>query len=71
MALSQDDLLRPNWRKAKRSMSNGNCVEVALAPGTVAIRDSKDPDGPVLRYSPDSWRSFLCAARTGAYDLFR
>ena len=71
MALSHDDLPRLNWRKAKRSMSNGNCAEVALAAGTVAIRDSKDPHGPVLRYSPDSWRSFLYAARTGAYDLFR
>jgi transcriptional regulator with XRE-family HTH domain len=53
------------------SMSNGNCAEVALVAGTVAIRDSKDPRGPVLRYSPDSWRSFLCEARTGTYDLFR
>ena len=71
MTLSQDDLLRLDWRKAKRSMSNGNCAEVALAAGTVAIRDSKDPYGPALRYSPDSWRLFLNEARAGSYDLFR
>ena len=70
MTLSQDDLLRLDWRKAKRSMSNGNCAEVALAAGTVAIRDSKDPYGPALRYSPDSWRLFLDEVRTGNYDLF-
>jgi hypothetical protein len=69
--LSQDDLLRLDWRKAKRSMSNGNCAEVALTAGTVAIRDSKDPHGPVLRYSSDSWRLFLSEVRTGNRDLLR
>lgn len=37
------------WRRARRSLSNGGeCVELAEVTGVVAVRDSKDPDGPVL-----------------------
>lgn len=57
------------WRKALRSVGNGNCVEVApVAPGVV-VRDSKDPDGLVIRYSPDSWGSFVTRARSGFFDF--
>lgn len=71
MSLSQDDSLRLNWRKAKRSMSNGNCTEVALDGKSVAVRDSKDPFGPVLSYSAYSWRSFVQDAKLGKFDLSR
>ena len=49
------------WRKASYSGSNGGgCVEVASTPGTaIAVRDSKDPDGPRLAFTPDDWRAFL------------
>ena len=54
------DLSRAQWRKASKSNSNGGaCVEVARdLPGTVAVRDSKNPAGPVLALSPDDWRTF-------------
>jgi Domain of unknown function (DUF397) len=48
------------WRKSSYSMSNGQCVEVACLPdGHVAVRDSKAPQGPVLRFTPDAWTAFL------------
>jgi hypothetical protein len=68
---SANERLNLNWRKAKRSMNNGNCTEVATAAGMVAVRDSKDPQGPVLLYSPASWASFLNAASNGRFDSLR
>ncbi|MDW5329721.1 DUF397 domain-containing protein [Plantactinospora sp. KLBMP9567] len=55
------DLTGARWRKSTRSNSTGgDCVEVAdnLA-GVVAVRDSKDPSGPVLSFGPDAWRIFV------------
>jgi Domain of unknown function (DUF397) len=51
------------WRKSRRSNGSGNCVEVAaLAEGQhLAIRDSKDPLGPVLLVSTGSWRSLTAS----------
>ena len=47
------------WRKASRSSGNGgNCVEVGQANRDVAVRDTKDRSGPVLRFAPDAWRRF-------------
>jgi hypothetical protein len=54
------------WRKASHSGNNGGgCVEVAPAPGTVAVRDSKDPEGPRLAFSPEDWRSFTGEIKAG------
>lgn len=51
------------WRTASYSVGNGACVEVASALGRVSLRDSKDPDGPVLSCSADVFRSFLDATK--------
>lgn len=42
---------------------NDSCVEIAVAPGRVLVRDSKDPRGPVLRVSAAEWREFLTDLR--------
>jgi len=68
MSLMKTDSESLNWRKAKRSMANGNCVEVRPANGGIAVRDSKNPGGYVLAYSASSWRAFTLAARQGHYD---
>ncbi len=43
-------------------------VELAPANGMVAIRDSKDPGGPVLQYTAAEWNAFLDAAKKGEFD---
>lgn len=56
------------WRKAERSVGNGHCVELAPIEGMIAMRDSKNPEGPVLIYTPDEWRAFLHGAKAGEFD---
>ena len=55
-----------DWRKARRSIGAGDCVEVAPANGKIFVRDSKNPGGPMLEYPAEVWRNFLTAARLGS-----
>jgi hypothetical protein len=50
-----------SWRKSTYSdpSGEGNCVEIAFPGATVAIRDSKNPDGPILTISTATWHTFL------------
>jgi hypothetical protein len=58
-----------SWVKSSLSFANGNCVEVANLPtGEIAVRDSKDSEGPVLRFTPDEWHAFLGGVRNGEFD---
>lgn len=61
------------WRKSRRSVHNGACVEVAQAASAdaVLVRDSVDPAGPRVRYSPRAWQSFLADAKSGNPDALR
>ncbi|MFJ2776843.1 DUF397 domain-containing protein [Kitasatospora sp. NPDC087315] len=48
------------WFKSSYSSNDGGeCVEVAEAPGTVHVRDSKDKSGPQLTFEPAAWKAFV------------
>lgn len=47
--------------------SGGNCVEVAKSGGDVLVRDSKNPDGPVLEFTGDEWAAFIAGAAAGEF----
>jgi Domain of unknown function (DUF397) len=58
------ELTSVSWRKSTYSGANGgNCIEVANLPGTVAVRDSKDPDGPALLFTPAKWAAFTARVK--------
>jgi hypothetical protein len=69
-ALFVRDLSNVTWRKSKRSFVEGSeCVEVAdLGGGVVALRDSKDPAGPDLRFTASEWAAFLDGVCHGGSD---
>jgi hypothetical protein len=59
----------PYWVKSSLSFANGNCVEVAALPdGGVGVRNSRDPDGLVLRFTADEWRAFLGGVRNSEFS---
>lgn len=70
ITLSEEECAGLAWLKAESSSHNGQCVEIAGTAGKVAIRDSKDPDGPILVYTPAEFGAFLDGARNGEFDRF-
>lgn len=56
------------FRKSSYSEPQENCVEVAAGADAVAVRDSKDLDGPVLSFTRDEWSAFLAGVKAGEFD---
>lgn len=58
------------WQKSRRSNPSGNCVEMAKLPGGagIAVRNSRDPDGPALIYTVDEIAAFIHGANDGDFD---
>ncbi|MFG2164027.1 DUF397 domain-containing protein [Micromonospora chersina] len=68
---SSEQLAGLAWRKSTRSQTS-NCVEMAplhSGPAAVALRDSKDPRGPVLLFNRAGWLGFIAGAKNGQFDL--
>jgi hypothetical protein len=66
MNLQQPELV---WRKASASKAIGNCVELALLPdGHVAMRNSNDPSGPMLRFPAAELAVFMKGYTVGEFD---
>ena len=64
------DLSTAVWRKSSLSGGNGGqCVEVATnLPDAIAIRDSKNPNGPRLLLTHPQWHTFIDGIKTGEFD---
>lgn len=61
--------LGPEWRKSSRSDSNGNCVQLRERDSRVEMGDSKDPTGPILGFSPETFADFIEDVKAGRFDL--
>ena len=55
------------WRKSTAS-GGGNCVEVSFAGAAVVMRNSRNPEGSVLRFTLSEWEAFLAGVRDGEFD---
>jgi len=56
------------WRRSTFCGGSG-CVEIAFDGDTVAVRDSKRPDSPVLAYDRAEWHSFVLGVKAGQFDV--
>jgi hypothetical protein len=65
--MSEIDLGGAVWRKSTRSSGDGACVEVANLHSATAVRDSKDPAGPALTFTPTQWAAFTAGIRAGEF----
>ena len=66
---SPEELAGAVWRRSSTSSGHEHGVEVALLPGPRwAVRDSRDPDGPVLIFTKAEWVAFSLGAKAGEFD---
>lgn len=65
--MSDPELSHAEWRKSTAS-NTGDCAEVAFVPGSVLMRHSQSPAGPVLEFTPSEWAAFLAGVRNGEFD---
>lgn len=74
--MSRADIPAAVWSKSTRSGAQSNCVEVAVTEGSkegsdhvITVRDSKNPDGPKLVFTPAEWEAFTAGVRDGEFDI--
>ena len=64
-----DKLLTEQWKKSPRSSTNGSCVEARIYEGNVQVRNSNNPDGPVVTFTPIEWNAFVPSVKDGEFDI--
>ena len=65
--MNTPDLSDTGWRTSSHSSGNGACIQVTITPGgVITVRDSKDPAGPRLVFSQQTWEAFTSRAKNGA-----
>lgn len=62
------DLTGAAWFKSSKSAANGQCVEVAFVDGSVAVRDSKNTEGPALIFGAQQWASFVAGVARDEFE---
>ncbi|MBO0852549.1 MAG: DUF397 domain-containing protein [Nocardia sp.] len=63
------NLTGAQWFKSSRSKDTSACVEVAfLGADQIGVRDSKNPAGPALVFTPSEWDAFTCGVKDGQFD---
>ncbi|GAA5104087.1 DUF397 domain-containing protein [Nocardia iowensis] len=62
------DLTGATWRKAGAGAGNDSVEVAQLADGHVGLRDGKNPDGPVLIFTPAEWAAFTAGVHDGEFD---
>ncbi|MEV4240533.1 DUF397 domain-containing protein [Nocardia sp. NPDC049737] len=63
------DLSGARWFKSSRSGGTKDCVEVAfLDTGIIGVRDSKNPTGPALTFTPNEWDAFTARVQDGEFN---
>ncbi|MEY9926896.1 putative secreted Zn-dependent protease [Catenulispora sp. GP43] len=63
------DQLKTGWRKSSASSGNGACVETtSVKADEILVRNSRDPEGPVLSFTKAEWVAFVAGVKAGEFD---
>lgn len=62
------DCVEVDWEKPKLCSTNG-CVEVHKAHNEVWVRDSKDENSPILKFTREEWETFTADVKNGEFDI--
>jgi hypothetical protein len=68
-SVSESEHADLTWRKSSASGEAGGCVEIAMTPTSVHVRNSRHSRGPELEFLHQEWAAFLVGARNGEFEL--
>ena len=65
----QNDQSKARWIKSSASQGNGACVETrSVKEGEILVRNSRDPEGPILSFTKAEWVAFVAGVKAGEFD---